>query len=156
MGSSDVEIGILLSELRPLVYMYFLMVIVVGDGHGEFHVCIAPFSCDKLVRSGTNTGLCSVRWSCKIHRTASLQKVKTPHLNKCPGYDTKQSDGEVPVMLEFWWMGSTHLLPSLPSPLWPGVVTSNRVLSMGQIELKCVLTCKRRIVWNRTWLNCLK
>ena len=26
--------------------------------------------------------------------------------NKCPVYDTKQSDGEVPVMLELWGMRS--------------------------------------------------
>ena len=31
---------------------------------------------------------------------ASLQRGKTS-LNKFPGYDTKQSDGEAPVMLEF-------------------------------------------------------
>ena len=43
-------------------------------------------------------------------------------LNKCPGYDTKQSDGKVPAMLELWGMQSTPLLPSLPGPLWPGVV----------------------------------
>ena len=34
--------------------------------------------------------------------------------NECPGYDTKQSDGEVPVMLELWKMRSAPLLPSLP------------------------------------------
>ena len=39
--------------------------------------------------------------------------------NKCPGYDTKQSHGEAPVMLELWGMRSTPLLPSLPCPLWP-------------------------------------
>ena len=32
-------------------------------------------------------------------------------------------------------MQSTSLLPSLPDPLWPGVVAPDRVLSMGQIEL---------------------
>ena len=37
-------------------------------------------------------------------------------------YDTKQSDGEVPVMLEFWRMRSTPSLPLLPGPLWTGVV----------------------------------
>ena len=37
-------------------------------------------------------------------------------------------------MLELWGMQSTHLLLSLPGPLWPGVVVSDRVLSMGQIE----------------------
>ena len=34
----------------------------------------------------------------------------------------KQSDGEVPAMPEFWGMRSTPLLPSLPGPIWPGVV----------------------------------
>ena len=50
---------------------------------------------------------------------------------ECPRYDIKQSDGEVPVMLEFWGMWSTPLLPLLPGPLWPGVVAPDRVLSMG-------------------------
>ena len=59
--------------------------------------------------------------------------------NDCPGYDTKQSDGEAPVMLELWGILSTPLLPSLPGSLWSGVVASDRVLSMGQIELNCVL-----------------
>ena len=46
-------------------------------------------------------------------------------------YDTKQSDGEVPVMLELWGMGSTPSLPSLPGPLWPGIVAFDRALFMG-------------------------
>ena len=62
-----------------------------------------------------------------------------PPSNECSGYDTKQSDGEVPVMLELWGMLSIPSLPSLPGPLWPGVVAPDRVLSMGQIELKCIL-----------------
>ena len=55
---------------------------------------------------------------------------KTPP-NKCPGYDKKQSDGEVPVMLELWGMRSTPSLSSLWGPLWPGVVAPDRALSMG-------------------------
>ena len=55
--------------------------------------------------------------------------------NECPKYDTKQSDGETPVMLEFWGMQSTPSLPVLPGPLCSGVVAPGRVLSMGQIEL---------------------
>ena len=47
--------------------------------------------------------------------------LQTPLPYKCPGYDTKQSDGEVPVMLELWGMQSTPSLPSLPGPLRPGV-----------------------------------
>ena len=49
----------------------------------------------------------------------------------CPGYDTKQSDGEDPVMLEFGGMRSTLSLPLLPGSLRPEVVAPDR----GQIEL---------------------
>ena len=42
-------------------------------------------------------------------------------------------------MLELWEMRSIPSLPSLPGPLWPEVVAPDRVLSMGQIELNCVL-----------------
>ena len=43
--------------------------------------------------------------------------------NDCPGYDTKQSDGE------FCGMWCPSSLPSLPVPTKPGVVTT---------ELNCV------------------
>ena len=56
---------------------------------------------------------------------------KTPPPTSVLEYDTKQSDGEVPVMLELWGMWSTTLLPLLPGPLWPGVVAPDRALSMG-------------------------
>ena len=42
-------------------------------------------------------------------------------------------------MLELWGMRSTPSLPSLPGQLWPGVVASDRVLSMSQIELNFLL-----------------
>ena len=38
-------------------------------------------------------------------------------------------------MLELWGMRNTPSLPSLPGPLWAGVVAPDRVVSMGQIEL---------------------
>ena len=41
---------------------------------------------------------------------------------KCPGYDTKLSDGKAPVMLELWECGVPFLC-------------SDWVLSIGQIEL---------------------
>ena len=63
--------------------------------------------------------------------TAPLQSGKTPHPNKYPEYDTKQSDDEVQVMLELWGMRSTLSLPSLPGPLWSGLVAPDRALSMG-------------------------
>ena len=74
---------------------------------------------------------------------------KDPPPNKFPGYDTQQSDGKVPVMLELWGMGSTPSLPSLTGALWHGLVAPDNVLSMDQIELNCVLM-KNWIVWNRT------
>ena len=55
------------------------------------------------------------------------------------GYDTKQSDGEAPVMLELWVMLSTPSLPSLTALLWLGVGAPDTILSMGQIEINCVL-----------------
>ena len=68
--------------------------------------------------------------------TAPLQKGKTPS-SECPRYDTKQSDGEVPVMLELWAMWRTPLLPLLPGTLWPGVVAPDSVLPMGQAVYLC-------------------
>ena len=54
-----------------------------------------------------------------------------PPTDEYPGNDTKQSDGEVPAVLELWGMRSTPLLPSTPGPLWPGVAAPDRTLSMG-------------------------
>ena len=48
--------------------------------------------------------------------------------NECPGYDTKQSDSEFQAMPELLGMRSTPSLPSLPGPLWPGVVAPDRAL----------------------------
>ena len=43
-------------------------------------------------------------------------------------------------MLELLGMQSTPSLSSFLGPLWLGVVAPDRVLSMGKIELNCVLT----------------
>ena len=65
------------------------------------------------------------------------------------GLDMTQKSDEAPIKLELWGMQSTLLLPSLPGPFWPRVIASDGVLSMGQIELNCVLMLNW-IVWNRT------
>ena len=44
-----------------------------------------------------------------------FSRSKTLSTNVCPGYDTKQSDGEVTVML--WGMRCIPSLPSLPGSL---------------------------------------
>ena len=90
---------------------------------------------------------------------ASQWRGKTsPPPNKCPGYETKQSDGEALVMLELRGMQSTPLLPSLSGPLWPEMVAPDRILSMGQIELNCVPMLNLGKVWTplfslQLWVN---
>ena len=49
-------------------------------------------------------------------------------------------------------MQNTPSLPLLPGLLWPGVVVPDRVLSIDQIELNCVLMLNW-IAWNRTVLT---
>ena len=71
--------------------------------------------------------------------TSSLQRGKNPRNNECPVYDSKQSDGEVSVMLELWRMQIAPSLPSLPSPLWPGVIAPETAQAMGQIKQKYIL-----------------
>ena len=78
--------------------------------------------------------LCPVGWGCRIHRLLLCRGVRLP--NECPRYDTKQSDGEVPVILELWRMRSTPLLPSLPGPLWPGVVAPDKAPIYGLNKTK--------------------
>ena len=68
----------------------------------------------------------------RIHQLLLCRGERSsPPRNECPGYNTKQSDGDIPVMLELWGMWNTPSLPSLPDHLWPVVVT--------QVEQNCVL-----------------
>ena len=60
----------------------------------------------------------------QIHRLHLCRGVRP--LNESPEYDTKQSDGEVPVMLEGLGMVSTSSLSSLPGLFWPGVVAPDK------------------------------
>ena len=102
----------------------------------------------RYVFETSNLTFCPVGWKCIIHWLLLCKGVR-PSPNEFPGYDTKQSDGDVPVMLELWGMQSTLSLPSLPRPIWPGRLAPDRVLSMGQIQLNCVLM-QNRIALNRT------
>ena len=49
-------------------------------------------------------------------------------------------------------MQSTPLLQSLTDTPYPGVVAADRIVSMGQIEVNCVLM-RYWITWNRTVLT---
>ena len=79
----------------------------------------------------TDLNSCPVGWGCRIHRLLLSRGVRPPTTNECPEYDTKQSDGEVPAVLELWGMRSTSSLPLLQGSLWPGVVAPDRARSMG-------------------------
>ena len=89
--------------------------------------------------------LCPVDCGCKIHRLLLFRGVPP---NESPGYDTKQSDSEVPVMLELWWMWSTPSLLSLLGLLWLGGVAPVRTL-YTYAELKC-LRCS--CYWHWYWI----
>ena len=76
----------------------------------------------------------------EIHQLHLCRKV-SPLLtnNEYPRYDTKQSDGEAPVILELLGIQNIPSLPLLPGPFWPEVVAPDRILSVGQTDLSCVL-----------------
>ena len=83
----------------------------------------SAFSYQKLVSSPVSSG-------CRIHRLHFCRRGgKTPPIS----FLDMTSDCKVPA-LGIWGIWSTLSLPLLPGPLWPGVVASDRVLSMGQIE----------------------
>ena len=104
----------------------------------------------QVLQNNTNNSLHSQLRLQKILIT-SLQRGKTFSPNVYPWYDTKQSDDEVPVMLELWGMQTIPSLWLLPGPLRPGVVAPDKVLSMDQIELNCALILNW-IAWNRNIL----
>ena len=99
-------------------------------------------------RKKKSSMFCLVSWGCRKHRLHLCRGVR-PRSPTCPGYDTKQSDGKFPVILDLWRMWSTSLLPSLPGPHRLRVVAPDMALSMGQIDLNCVLMLKL-IFWNRS------
>ena len=81
----------------------------------------------------------------------SAESQHPPPQNEYSGYDSKQSNGEVLVMLELWRMWSTPSLLSPSGPLLPGVVASYNRLSFVKIRLNRVLMLNW-IAWNRNWL----
>ena len=94
-----------------------------------------------------------VHWICKIHEIINslfcpaqaagaveyskriFAEEYCPHSNVYHWYNTKQSDVEAPVMLELRGIRCPSLLPWFLSPILPGVVAPDRVLSMGPLEV---------------------
>ena len=100
----------------------------------SFGYCNTEASCK---RHWFSIYFCPVSESFRIHQLHLGRGVWFPQ--RMSWHDTKQSDGEVPVILKLWRMQNTPSLQSLPGPLWPGVIAPDRVLSMGQIELNYIL-----------------
>ena len=82
-----------------------------------------------LYRNTLHHTTCPVGSDYWIHRVHLWRGLRHPLW--ASWYDTKQSDGEVPVMLGLWRMQSTSSLLLLPGSLWPGMVAPDRALSMG-------------------------
>ena len=80
--------------------------------------------------------------------------AKSTSSNEYPGFDTKWSDREAPVILELSEMQSNLSFPLLPGRLWSAVVAPDRVVFMRQIELFDIYTKCKQIIYVKS--NCLK
>ena len=100
---------------------------------------------------------CPVGWGCRIHRLHLCRGVR-PHPQRVSWYDTKQSDGEVPAMLELWGMRSTSSLPLLPGSLWPSMVAPDKGpiyglnRTNGMLMLNWIISLNW-IAWNRNVID---
>ena len=81
--------------------------------------------CSKLIINNGINFLPFLTRICRIHSLHLCRGVRPPS-NECPGYDTKQSDDEVPTVLELSGMQSTPSLPLLPGPLCLFVAASHQ------------------------------
>ena len=59
---------------------------------------------------------CPVSLGCRIHQLHLCQWVRPPPPKSVLENDIKQSDGETPIMLEFWGKQNTPSSPLLPGP----------------------------------------
>ena len=72
----------------------------------------------RLFHTSVNWWFLTGVWRLQIAQFARAVEITDP-TNECPGYNTKQYDGEFSIMLAHWGMRSTPSLQSLPGPLWP-------------------------------------
>ena len=99
---------------------------------------------------------CPVGWGCRIHWLLLCRGKRPPHKkNECPGYETKQSDGEVGP----WGLGALGntehpLIAIAPRSLWLGVVAPIYGLNRtnGILMLNCIVWLNW-IAWNRNVLT---
>ena len=111
---------------RSLVFKFALICLI--SIQCLFFISILPLSHPLL--SFSFSPICPVDWSCSIP-AASLQRV--PPLPECSGYDTKQFDGGVLVLL--WEMWSTSSLSLLLGQFWPEVVEPDSIYGSNRTKL---------------------
>ena len=138
-----------ITEIFSWYYFHFFYLCRKKNTLSSQHVSYFSLNCYRTPQ----ISFCPVGWGCVIHWLHLCRGVRFLP-NECPGYDTKQSDGEVPVMLEFWGMWSTLLLPLLPGLLWPGVVAPDKGPISGLNRTNCILMLNwivwvNWIAWNR-------
>ena len=63
-----------------------------------------------------------------VEYTVCICGGRLDSFNECLGYDTKQTNGDAPVMLKLLGIWSAPSLLLLLCPLWPGVVAPDRVI----------------------------
>ena len=97
-----------ISEIKPTKSLSYLEVKKTSKKFHSNNLCKCSQTFQKPNPKPTNDPLqdCPVGWGCRIHRLHLCSGGRIPPLNECPWYDTKQSDGEVPVMLGLWGMQS--------------------------------------------------
>ena len=105
-------------------------ILIRGKGN-RYHILIQVKGIRYLILT------CPVGWKSRIHQLLLCRGMTPP--NECPGYDTKQSDGEAPVMLELCGMQSASLLPSFPGSLSMGpIYRSIRTKLFTYAKLNCL------------------
>ena len=89
--------------------------------HGTYTVLIQYlYTGHILFSNSSNSSIAQSAGACRIHRLHVCRGVRPHH--ECPGYNIKQSDGEVPVMMGLWVIRNTPSLSILPGPLWSGMI----------------------------------
>ena len=74
--------------------------------------------------------------------------------NECPDYDIKQSGGKALVILEFGGMWSAPSFVLLLGPLRLGMVATEKVISLDQIQLFNTYPVSKQITYTK--LSCKK
>ena len=107
-------------------------IFIKGKGNNSYTILVFNETAVVLVRIWSSMIFSPISWDVE-DANCNSSEGQDP-LTECPGYDTKLSDGEVPV-LKFWGMWNIPLLPLFPGSLWHGMIIPVRVPSMGQIEI---------------------